>query len=482
MLKPHLLPWHRRLAWIVALPLLAWSLSGLLHPLMSRWQPSAAEMRPPLAMLLPPPTTAWADLPPAAATVPADWPLRELRVMTWQDEPFWLAQTVRGERFQVQARTGELKAIEAEMMTALARHYTGEHRAAVSLSEVSAFSSEYPAINRYLPVIRVAFDRPDGLVAFIEPRSLRLAALSDTWKTRFSGFFRSLHTWSWWPHAPSRAMVMSLFLGLGVLVVIAGLLRLSPRRAGQVSRPPLPRVHRWLGTVVALGFLAWLTTGALHSLVMQDRRGSWPTQIDLPAFSSATLTRAIPDALLPQGPRQLISTHAGPVWYGYEMARPGPASPHHHGPAQAAPALKAVYLAAGSGEVIDPLPHWLQLARPVAGARTLQSVQAVTAFDHEYGFVQKRLPVQRLRFEGHDGLTVYVDPAHGSLATVVRTLDRVEGYAFAKLHKTQFLDDVIGKTARDAVAALFAAGVFVLTLTGLLLWRRRSPASAGNRP
>lgn len=475
MLKRHLLPWHRRLAWIVALPLLAWSLSGLLHPLMSRWQPSPAEMRPPMALLMPPATMAWTDLPPAAVTVPAAWPLRELRVMTWQDQPFWLAQTVSGRRFQVQALTGEVQAIEPAVMTALARHYTGDQTAAVSLSEVQSFSSEYPAINRYLPVIRVAFDRPDGLVAFIEPRSLRLVALSDTWKTRFSGFFSSLHTWRWWPHAPSRAGVMSVFLGLGVLVVMAGLLRLSTARAGQGSRLLLPRVHRWLGTGMALGLLAWLTTGALHSLVMQDRRGSWPTQIDLPAFSSATLTRVMPDSLPAHGPRQLISTQDGPVWYGYEMPRP--ASHPHHGAASAAPALQAVYVAAATGQVVDPLAHWVALARPVAGSRTLQSVTAVTAFDHEYGFVQKRLPVQRLRFEGRDGLTVYVDPAEGSVATVVRTLDRFEGYAFAKLHKTQFLDDIIGRTARDGVAVLFAAGVFALTLMGLLLWRRSVTAS-----
>ena len=82
MLKSWLLRWHRPLAIIAAIPVLAWSLTGLLHPVMSRWQPSAVAMKPPAEMLAPPPGTAWSDLPPPAQTLPAALPLRELRAVT----------------------------------------------------------------------------------------------------------------------------------------------------------------------------------------------------------------------------------------------------------------------------------------------------------------------------------------------------------------------------------------------------------------
>ncbi len=57
--------------------------------------------------------------------------------------------------------------------------------------------------------------------------------------------------------------------------------------------------------------------------------------------------------------------------------------------------------------------------------------------------MQKRLPVQQLRFDSSDRLTVYVDPADAAVASVVRDLDRFEGLSFAYLHKAQFLDPVI---------------------------------------
>ncbi|MFX5839638.1 hypothetical protein ABTE60_20225, partial [Acinetobacter baumannii] len=89
-----------------------------------------------------------------------------------------------------------------------------------SLTRVTAYSDEYAFINRYLPVWRVAFDRPDGLVAFIEPRSLALAGLSDHWKTRFAWMFGNLHSWKWWPHEPSRDIAMALLLTSALLLVL----------------------------------------------------------------------------------------------------------------------------------------------------------------------------------------------------------------------------------------------------------------------
>ncbi|MDP1775769.1 MAG: hypothetical protein Q8K94_04030, partial [Moraxellaceae bacterium] len=88
-IRQRLAPWHRRLAWLVVLPVLAWSLSGLLHPVMSRWQPSAAAMMVPPMFLAPPADTAWSDFPSPNQTLPADWQMREVRAVTWQDQPYW---------------------------------------------------------------------------------------------------------------------------------------------------------------------------------------------------------------------------------------------------------------------------------------------------------------------------------------------------------------------------------------------------------
>ncbi len=472
-LRQRLIPWHRRLAWFVVLPILAWSLSGLLHPVMSRWQPSAAAMVVPSAILAPPQDSVWSDLPSPNQTLPSDWVMREVRAMSWQAQPYWQVQLADGSLRQVHANSGEVANLTEDIVTELARHYTGEQKASLSLSLVTAFSNEYSVINRYLPVYRVAFDRPDGLVAFIEPRSFQLSGLTDHWKTRFTALFRAMHSWSWWPHAPSRVWVMATLLTLALVVAVSGLLRAWPSAANRNARH---RWHRRIGLVAVLAALAWFTTGALHALVMHKKVGSFAIYPLSDTFSSAQLSAPVPSDV-PQGARlQVLATADGPIWYWHQVVKQeGTEGSHAHHGHSAPRTLHAAYFHAGTGQVFDPERYWQALAQPISGQAALISTQAITGFFPEYGFVQKRLPVQQLRFKTPDNLTIYVDPADAAVASVVRDLDRVEGLSFAYLHKTQFLDPVIGKEARDVVSVIFAGLVFSLTLIGmLLLWRRRT--------
>jgi hypothetical protein len=109
-----------------------------------------------------------------------------------------------------------------------------------------------------------------------------------------------------------------------------------------------------------------------------------------------------------------------------------------------------------------------------ASLAALGSPELVTRFAGEYGFVNKRLPVVKLTYAGAGHPALYVEPATGRLAALVRDGDRREGLSFAVLHKF-FLMDWAGKNVRDAVAIFSALGVLVVTLYGLALslktWR-----------
>lgn len=441
--------WHKPLAWLVALPLLAWSLSGLMHPIMARWQPSAAAMQPPSELFAPPPDSSWQQVPAIARTLAGEQALQDLRLRTWQAQPYWLAISATGERRYHDALTGAVVDIESRIVGDLARHYSGDTQSAISLTPVHAFSAEYPAVNRYLPVWRVAFDRADGLVVFIEPKSLKLAALSNHAKTAFSQFFRVAHAWSWWPHTPSRAYAMAAVLLLGALTVAAGLARWARSRHSP-ARSRTGVWHRRLGLALALAALAWMSTGAWHSVLMQERRGAWLTYPERGAFAATEVQLGVPAALAHAENLLLMATADGPQWYS--------------------PARPSLAIQASDHAKRDVSQFWQQLAQPVSAGAVLEEVNLVTRFDHEYGFVQKRLPVQRLRFS--EGLTVYVDPVDAAIASVVRPMDRWEGFAFAYLHKSQFLDPLIGRDARDAVAGISAFGVFLLVLMGF--WRYRT--------
>ena len=101
---------------------------------------------------------------------------------------------------------------------ALARHFSGERQAAiVSVTRVDAFSDEYPAVNRLLPVWRVAFEREDRLRAFVDTAHGRLGTLVDERKYRLARTFMALHTWQWAEGSRLRLLLMGLLLAAAAM-------------------------------------------------------------------------------------------------------------------------------------------------------------------------------------------------------------------------------------------------------------------------
>lgn len=470
--------WHRSLAILAAIPVLAWTLTGLLHPVISRWQPSAVAMKPPAEMLAPPSGMAWSDLPAPARVLPPALPLRELRALTWQQKPYWLAQTTTGQRLYFDARSGRPEDIEQALVIALARHYTGATTRVLSVREVRAFDHEYAFVSRYLPVWRVAFDQPDGLVAFVEPRSLLLTGLTDTWKTRFSMLFSNLHSWKWWNHEPSRDIAMTIFLSAAWLLVVSGLVRsaTTPRTARASG---LNIWHRRVGWVVAAAALAWTSSAVFHVLAIDKGRPSFSTYPLTHSFTPSEVLKAAPAQIDAQALVQVLATPYGPLWHWRFLKMPGSEMPvsaehaaHQHKPsAPGAPIIREAYVSARTGESVMPLEYVSALTKAVAAGAKWLTCEPVTQFTDEYGFVQKRLPVYKVQLDTPDHLAVYVDPADAAVAAVVRDIDRAEGFSFGYLHKAHWLD-ALGKNARDALLGIFALLIFVMTCAGLSFLRR----------
>lgn len=492
MLKS-LLRWHRPLAMLAAIPVLAWSLTGLLHPVMSRWQPSAVAMKPPAEMLAPPSGMVWSDLPAPAKVLPPALPLRELRALTWQQKPYWMAQMASGQRLYFDARTGHPAAIEQALVIALARHYTGSQAEILDIREVHAFDHEYAFVSRYLPVWRVAFAEPDGLVAFIEPRSLLLTGLTNTWKTRFSTLFANAHSWKWWSHEPSRDVAMALLLSAAWLLVVSGLVRAVMTKRSQ-DASSLKRWHRRIGWLVAAAALAWTSSAIFHVLAIDKTRPAFTTYPLKLSFTPAQVVQAAPINIDTRARLQVLATPYGPLWH-WQFLKPAGGDAHaHHGSAptaSTAPAaqnaahaehegkhgggeliIREAYVSATSGETIMPLDYVRALTGTVAPGAKWLTCEPVTTFNSEYGFAQKRLPVYKVKLDAPGHLAVYVDPVDAAVAAVVRDLDRAEGFSFGYLHKAAWLD-ALGKNTRDALLGSFALLIFAMTCAGLSFLRRR---------
>src|SRR5690606_17895479 len=151
---------------------------------------------------------------------------------------------------------------------------------------VEEFDSEYLYINRYLPVVRIDFERKDNVRVYVDTQQGRLATLVDNNKALTGNFFRALHSWTWIDSIPLRLTLMSIFLVLGFCTAAFGLvLYIKSWRMGMFRRQlsaqqhhPLSRkIHRHLGGMVAVIAMAFCFSGLFHLLVRD--KSDQPQQI-----------------------------------------------------------------------------------------------------------------------------------------------------------------------------------------------------------
>ncbi|HEY9035683.1 MAG TPA: PepSY domain-containing protein [Pseudomonadales bacterium] len=463
-----LLTWHRWAGVIACLSVVAWSLSGVLHPIMSRLQPQPAARSAP-AVVLPSPIEIAVLLDTHGIdTVHGIHP-------ALIDQTPWLRIDTpdRADALYLNPDNGETLAnAEHAHAVFLARHFSGEHQAAVTrISRVTAFDDEYPYVNRLLPVWRVEFDRPDHLRAFIDTAHSRLGTLTDDNKLLMSQVFSALHTWHWAEGHTARLIAMSLLLLATASTAIAGLvMAVRLRNARQrLAKKTLRRWHRRLAMAVSLSTMMFTCSGLYHLLHTAN-----------PAALPATITAAVHASDIRYWPaiasNETLSLHAPngtPMW---RIARAAsvPAEHAHHGAATHTPAA-VHYINTRNGTRVDDgeqqLTYWLAAHYGNTSAEAIQGIEPITAFAGEYGFINKRLPVMRANLNDAHDTSIYVETATDELAAIVTNADRAEGWSFAWLHKWHFMD--IKKDVRDGLLALFALGNAVVALMGLLLFIRR---------
>lgn len=460
--------WHRRVGLLGCFGLLVWSLSGALHPLLSRYQLPPASFLPPA--IEPPP----AGAPPLAQILARAGIGRvsHARLVPLQTGAAWQVELpgAAGLRYFSAARGEEIPEGERRHAEFLARHYLGEPEAPVrSVERIERFGGEYAWVNRLLPVHRVAFDRPDGMRVFVETRSGLLGTLLDDRKALFNRLFVLVHTWRL-PGLPEPLRVG--LAGASLLAVLAtpllGLALWLARR-GLAPGDPGRRWHRRLGLAVALMVLASGASGAWHlGKGVVDRRAQRELPMragqDLPAAALATTPLA-------GWPRPLLSVSL--------VESGGRVHARLVEPVDGAPP-RVLYLALATGPDAAPLED-LAFAGELAGRLAPECAEAcdparaqlVTRFGGEYGFVNKLLPVWR--FEAGD-TRLYVHAETGALAARVSPADYAEGWSFARLHKWEWLDP-LGRPVRDSLQILWALLSAATALLGirLLAGGRRRP-------
>lgn len=468
--------WHRRIAWVALIAAFTFALTGLLHPLMTRFQPKPVQFKPPalgtLDAALPAPATALA--------VAGIGELAGLRPVFDGRRWLWRVETAAGVARYLDLEGAEVAEGERAHAERLARWYSGETSAAIADARlVTSFDADYSYVSRLLPVWRLRFAREDGLTLYVSTADDRLATISDTRKQRFQQSFVALHTWGWLP-APLRNGWINALLAAVAFTVLAGLLLAA--RAPAPRRFNLRRAHRWGGAVVSLTVLGWAASGFIQASGNAERERAEAPQ--RPLRAAAALLTAPLSAPAGASGVALVQLAGAPVWR-WSLQAPATTTgrglamgehQHHDKPPQGlAPAAAASYVSAVDGQTLPggEQAHLAELARHFGLPAASTAATVVGKFTPDYGFLYKRLPVWRLDAGDAAHTAYFIDTASERLAARVDDGDRWRGALFAYAHKWEWVTPLAGKDWRDGLSAAFAALLIGVALGGTWLRRRR---------
>lgn len=529
-MKKHIYRWHRITALIISVPVLLWAISGFMHPFMTNVKPALAQQWIPVKAINTE-KIKWSLRDVLAKHTIAEF--TKSRIVSMGNQYFYqIALPGDPELIYISASNGErLKGGDALYARHLAKQFldgSKEKRDAekqlASLSEkpivltvaesredknedccqlatyavlsnqsgtpikkvsmVTRFGDEYLDINRLLPVYKVETNRADGIRVYVDTQQDRLGYATDNRRKAFDQFFRLFHTLSWMNAFGNGKLWIEI--GLMLLVMSSSLMGLyiffTTKGKKGVGNPVSKWRwnHRYTSLAASFFTLAFSFSGAFHawSKLTPDTRHDYKwepvlktekIQGDLAAiqalFPSEQITQVSP-----------IQMHNVYYWQVYTKK-------------ESATSNMPAYKSRGKGmEVKMPPVHYIhmdeqrelpkgeeQYAAMLAAffskmdVKSIASIQPITKFEGEYGFVNKRLPVWKVSFPQHHQERYYVETSTGKLSVRVDDTDLPEGYSFSLLHKHHFMD-FGGKIARDLSTLFWSMMQIVMVGVGLTFY------------
>jgi hypothetical protein len=475
-LKNRWLFWHQWIGVIACLGMVLWGLSGASHPIMSRLQPVPKQFKPPLAAV----DLSQAVSLPALLQQQAITQFQHISLVQLDGQAYYRIVLAGAARYFSVVNGAERVDAERDAAISLANYYTRRDASSVRTVEaVTDFAPDYHPVNRLLPVWRVAYAGDEGLRAYVDTEQSRLATLVDDRRAFLTKVFQFGHNWSFLQAFSMLQLAVATIVLLLILAsAITGIiLYIKQRKTApyRLKRWGLQWWHREFGLWVSSLILLLASTGLLHLWMsdMQQRRPPVQTAfvsdsaaLSADAWSQLATGQVLKLDIYGRGATlfwQIIPATAGAQ--GLPSAQVAAMHQHHAGMA-AAPVAPVLWLTG---------PHTVTALTPEAYATAwlthitntaqpdIASVQWVTAFANEYGFIFKRLPVLKVQTTQAQHARFYLEPATGALAARVDDSDGLEGFIFAYLHKWSFQS--VSKDVRD-VLAIFAA--LAVSLTGLL--------------
>jgi hypothetical protein len=466
--KQNFYKWHRILGLTALVPVIMWTLSGLSHPFMSNW------FRPTIAREV--------YKPGQESNKPA-LTIRQVLDKNTISEfiNFGLVSFNKQVYYQVLGRdsvtnyysatNGELlKDGDKQYATYLARYFTQDSTSRVKgIALQKTFDGYYQPINHLLPVWKIAFDRPDGMDVYIETAQSRMGTFNNHTRKAMLTVFEQMHTWEFLADIGGdqfRNIVLLIIMGVMFCSLVSGITiygffwkkfktATQNRRADKRKDTRfVHRFHRQLGLIVSFVMLTFIISGAFHLIVKLHNDGPaqkvYEQHINSKDLLFSNLELALTDTL-----KNINLVKFNDSAY-YQVSDIKKNVSYFN-------TLTGTQLAGGDKLYASYISNFYRTGEPPIKVKGKIEISQIRQFDNEYGFINKRLPVQKLSYP--NGENWYIETTTSQLATKVAGIDRAEGLSFIFLHK-YFGMSWAGKNMRDIVSMLAALGVLVVSLFG----------------
>ena len=476
--------WHQWIGVIACVGMVLWGFSGASHPIMSRLQPVPKQFMPPLA----PVDLSQAVSLPALLQQQAIAQFQHISLVQLDGQAYYRVSLPDAVRYFSVVDGAERTEAERDAAISLANYYSGRDTSSVRTVEaVTDFAPDYHPVNRLLPVWRVAYASDDGLRAYVDTEQSRLATLVDDRRAFLTKVFQFGHNWSFLQACSTLQLAVATLVLLLILAsAITGItLYIKQRKTApyRLKRWGLQWWHREFGLWVSSLIFLLASTGLFHLWMSDIQQRRSPVQTAFVSDSAALSADAWSQLANGQVLKLDIYGRGATLFWQIIPATAGAqglpsaqvaAMHQHHAAKSPAPAAPALWLT-GPHAVTALTPQAYATAWLANIAKTAQpgieSVQWVTAFANEYGFIFKRLPVLKVQTTQAQHARFYLEPATGALAARVDDSDGLEGFIFAYLHKWSFQS--VSKDVRDVLAIVAALAVSLTGLLGAYLFARK---------
>jgi len=232
--------------------------------------------------------------------------------------------------------------------------------------------------------------------------------------------------------------------------------------------------HQWLGLIGGISLLVWGLSGLTHIAMVLF--GPQQAQFMPPAASVALEgARPIADTLADEGIGEAVAVKTVPAPGGGVLWQVTPA----------ADAARRYFRPADGSEIKggDKAQAEFLARHYLATDQAITSARLQTAFDADYPWVNRLLPVWKLEFAGEDGLTAYVHTETSSLAAVNNNTKARLQSVFRALHTWEWVPPEMD-WLRVVVIGLMVASLLALGLTGIAMLvtvrrKKRLPGARG---